>query len=173
MGRRNHRGDKVIDAVGAAAAAIGGAGSAWLVAVETGASPLVWASLAGAVGGFVGMRIMRAVPGVAGSKLTAFEPATIAFEDSADVLLLEDEVLLLEEVLVDSEPVSRVVQLFAPDSVATPGQMQARIERHLARGEGGEWDSPYRSRGDAIQRDEASVALHAALSDIRRTLGQR
>lgn len=173
MGRRDHRADRVVDAVGALAAAIGGAVSAWLAAIETGGPPLVWASLAAVVGALVGMRIMRAVPGRTGSKPTAFEPATIAFEDPSDVLLLEDEILLLEEVCVDPEPVSRVVQLFAPDSVATPGQMQARIERHLARGEGGEWDSPDRSRDNAIQRDEASAALHAALSDIRRTLRQR
>lgn len=170
MERRDHRADRVVDAVGASAAGIGAAATAWLVAIETGGPPLVWASLAGVVGVFVGSRIMRAVPGATAATLIPFETATIDFEDPSEVLLLEDEILLLDEVLVEPlvepepEPVSRVVQLFAPDAAATPGQMQARIERHLARNEDGEWDNA------ASQSDDASAALHAALSDIRRTL---
>lgn len=168
MERRDHRADRVVDAVGASAAGIGAAATAWLVAIETGGPPLVWASLAGVVGVFVGLRIMRAVPGATAATLIPFETAPIAFEDPSEVLLLEDEILLLDEPLVEPlvepEPVSRVVQLFAPDAAATPGQMQARIERHLARNEDGEWDNA------ASQSDDASAALHAALSDIRRTL---
>jgi hypothetical protein len=71
---------------------------------------------------------------------------------------LDDQPLMLEDVLVDVEPDSRVVQLFDPSAMPTPGQLKDRIDRHL---DGGTSHSP---------SPDASEALLAALADLRRSL---
>lgn len=70
----------------------------------------------------------------------------------------EPEALLLDDILASLGPDSRVVRMFAPDAIPTAGQLQARIDRHIA------------SDGHADRDDEAREALHAALADIRRSL---
>jgi hypothetical protein len=75
---------------------------------------------------------------------------------------MEDE-LILDDILAKLGPYSRVVRLFDRAAMPTPGQLNARIERHL--------------RGDAIpgtptaiQPADASHALHEALAELRRSL---
>jgi hypothetical protein len=73
----------------------------------------------------------------------------------ADRLTLESE-LVLDDVLVELETDSRVVRLFDPAAMPTPGQLQQRIDRHL-----GQRDSA---------PPDASQALHEALAELRRSL---
>jgi hypothetical protein len=66
--------------------------------------------------------------------------------------------LELDDILVEIASDSRVVQLFDPSAMPTPGQLKVRIDRHL---DGGTSHSP---------SPDASEALFAALADLRRTL---
>jgi hypothetical protein len=68
------------------------------------------------------------------------------------------EPLILDDVLADVSSDSRVVRLFDPAAMPTPGQLQARIDRHL---DGGTSHSP---------SPDASEALLEALADLRRSL---
>lgn len=75
----------------------------------------------------------------------------------------EQDVLILEDALTQPHPASRVVQLFASESLPTPGQIKERIDRHLA------GDSPRPADGRLSPLD-ASEALYAALDELRRSL---
>lgn len=68
------------------------------------------------------------------------------------------EPLVLDDILAELGPDSRVVRLFDPGAMPTPGQLNARIERHL----GG--DAPPATPQDASQ------ALHEALAELRRSM---
>ena len=70
-----------------------------------------------------------------------------------------DDALLLEDALGDAGPESRVVRLFAPEMIPTAGELQQRIDRHLA-------TVP---RPDLVVPD-ASDALYQALAELRRSL---
>ena len=69
--------------------------------------------------------------------------------------------LLLDDPLPAPAPDSRVVQLFAGGRMPTAGQLQQRIDRHLAAVE----------RPALVQQD-ASDALSEALAELRRSLRQ-
>jgi hypothetical protein len=69
--------------------------------------------------------------------------------------------LLLDDVLAELRPDSRVVQLFDPERMPTAGQLKSRIDRHLGRVAR---DAPARHAPDASQ------ALYDALADLRRSL---
>jgi hypothetical protein len=71
------------------------------------------------------------------------------------------EELLLDDVLAELKPDSRVVRLFNPADVPTAGELKARIDRHL-----GEGMNPAAPR----QQDD-SQALYDALANLRRSLG--
>jgi hypothetical protein len=71
---------------------------------------------------------------------------------------LDDRPLMLDDVLAGVKPNSRVVQLFDPASMPTPGQFKARIDHHV-----GEGTRHFPSA-------DASEALFAALADLRRSL---
>jgi hypothetical protein len=75
-----------------------------------------------------------------------------------------EEPLLLADPLPEPEPDSRVVQLFAPRPLPTPGELARRIDDHLE--QGGE------SRGGRVLDLEvdAAAALRQALGDLRRSL---
>jgi hypothetical protein len=68
-----------------------------------------------------------------------------------------EEALLLDDILAELGPESRVVRLFDPAAMPTPGQLQSRIERHLDR------------HPSAEQSSEATQALHDALAELRRS----
>ena len=70
----------------------------------------------------------------------------------------EAEPLVLDDILAELGPDSRVVRLFDPAAMPTPGQFSARIERHLA------GSSP------PAAAEDASQALHDALAELRRSL---
>lgn len=80
--------------------------------------------------------------------------------------------LLLTDPLDDLPEDSRVVRLFAPETLHVPGELAGRID---------EWLDGARTRlgerreaapdGHGPDASPASAALHAALADIRRSLG--
>lgn len=84
------------------------------------------------------------------------EPA--AFSNSGE----NGELLLDDPLVVD--PASRVVQLFARQQLPTAGQLKERIDRHLAAG------VVQSVREDEEPPADASAALYAALTDLRRSL---
>jgi len=69
-----------------------------------------------------------------------------------------DEPLELEDVLAEIGPEARVVRLFDPKRMPTPGQMKSRIDDHLAQGSAA--DAPI----------DASQALSDALAELKRSL---
>jgi hypothetical protein len=68
------------------------------------------------------------------------------------------EPLVLDDVLAELKPDSRVVRLFDPASMPTPGELKSRIDRHLAN------EAPTAGAPDATQ------ALHDALAELRRAI---
>lgn len=66
--------------------------------------------------------------------------------------------LVLDDILAELGPQSRVVKLFDPSAMPTPAQLNAKIEEHLRE-----------PRQEAGQGD-ASQALHEALAELRRSL---
>ena len=89
----------------------------------------------------------------------------------ADPTPFEEELLLTDPIEQPDED-SRVVRLFAPETLQVPGELAERIDDWLdgARSRlGAKGDEPRRGHGPAAS--PASAALHTALADIRRSLG--
>ena len=96
----------------------------------------------------------------------------VALEPWSDDEAAEDE-LLLDDPIASLDPDSRVIRLFQPEQpeplpepLPEPGQLVARIADYLGSGRGAA--SP--AVNEPVRHD-ASDALHAALADIRRSLG--
>ncbi len=68
------------------------------------------------------------------------------------------EELVLDDILAGIGPGARVVRLFDPAAMPSPGQLKSRIDRHL---NGGKPASP---------SPDDSQALHEALAELRRSL---
>jgi len=68
------------------------------------------------------------------------------------------EPLVLDDILAELGPDSRVVRLFDPAAMPTAGQLKDRIDRHLVNG-----TAP-------ASPPDASAALHEALAELRRSL---
>jgi len=66
--------------------------------------------------------------------------------------------LLLDDILAQLGPDSRVVRLFDPDAMPTPGQLKSRIDRHLEPAHG------------PPELPDAGQALHDALDELRRSI---
>ena len=104
--------------------------------------------------------------------------------DTEDALLLDqpvgDEALLLDDPLPVVGEDSRVVRLFAAHPLGAeparpltgPGEMIARIEDFLGQTHGSEATAERADGAGRAGAEDASVALHAALADIRRSLRQ-
>lgn len=108
-------------------------------------------------------------------RLAAFEivPLDPCGDDAGELLLTADmaragaapresaedaEELLLDDILAEIEPDSRVVRLFAP--LPTPGALRDAIDRHI----------DLQEAGDATVAPDASRALSEALAELRRSL---
>ena len=133
---------------------------------------------------WAGLRLGLPAPVTAGTVLAAFSAAFLVrrrtdadrltsiarFEAAAiepEELLLTDGVLLLDDPLVEPEPDSRVVRLFAPTE-PTPGELVDRITDFL-----GDNQRPVAEACEpaaAGRMVDASDALHAALANIRASL---
>ena len=80
--------------------------------------------------------------------------AEMALKPSA----IPSDELVLDDVLAALEPDSRVVRLFDPDQMPTPGEFKANIDLHLHRAQAG--PNP----------PDATQALSDALAQLRRSL---
>jgi hypothetical protein len=97
--------------------------------------------------------------------VAVFDVRDIGEPGMAELLLTErlepdapdDDELVLDDILAALGPQSRVVRLFDPAAMPTPGQLNQRIERHLV-------------KDDTAAPADASHALHEALAELRRSL---
>jgi len=145
-------------------------------ALRLGFSP-VSGALAAAVGGIAGWKVLTSVqPDAATFDLEFgslpeveqldelilndadryYPPANC--EEEADAAAEGGHPLVLDDVLARIDEGSRVVRLFDPAAMPTPGQLQSRIDRHLA------------SSASPGTPPDASKELHDALAELRRTL---
>jgi hypothetical protein len=69
-----------------------------------------------------------------------------------------EEPLVLDDILEQLSPDSRVVRLFDPAAMPTPAQLKSRIDRHLD------------GAAPEVQAPDASQALHEALAELRRAI---
>ena len=152
------------------AAAIFAAAVAYAVSWLTSSTLASGAGAAAAL--FAALQILRSIaPREQDYPLAEFEPAELVIADDVDELLLTDadrvdpapshdadDVLELDDVLSELGDGARVVRLFDVSAMPTPGQLKARIDRHL--------DQPHPQRATP----DASAALHDALAELRRSL---
>jgi hypothetical protein len=85
-------------------------------------------------------------------------PELLLTETSDQPAVAAEEPLVLDDILAELGPDSRIVRLFDPAAMPTPGQISARIDRHLAAG------------SSSAAAEDASQALHDALAELRRSL---
>lgn len=141
------------------------AGAALLFAAAVGYA--LWSAItaqaaaAGSVGAFAlclaGLRRVPAMPTASVVAAPGVTPvADLLAEADRSLAHAEDE-LVLDDILAALDSGSRVVRLFEPSMMPTPGQRKDRIDRHLDV-DGGTAPS------------DASQALHDALADLRRSL---
>lgn len=113
--------------------------------------------------GWTGLaRIGRDVPAFAISsfELGAVQPAPsdLPTQETLELTDLVEQPLELDDVLHEIGPGARVVRLFDPAAMPSPGELRARIDRHLGN-----------ERPSAAAPD-ASEALIEALTQLRRSL---
>lgn len=114
---------------------------------------------------------LHRIPADSRLPLPKFDLVHPAFEDHAEdeeieaLILTEEDIfalpadeLLLDDVLEEPGSDSRVVRLFAPGQLPTPGELKASIDRHL------------HARGHPTAIPDASEALSEALDQLRRSL---
>lgn len=102
--------------------------------------------------------------------MPAFEPAELEISEPDELVLTEAdmldaqptpserELLILDDILAELGPNSRVVRLFDRAAMPTPAKLKSRIDEHLERG-----------RPPSLVPD-ASQALSEALAELRRSL---
>jgi len=152
---------------GLAAALLGMAGGACLLLLGM-PREAVAASASLCLGALTVLRQVR--PEARRFRVRAFELAPVEFADRQEPDVLEltepvaDEPLELVDALPQAPEDSRVVQLFAPRPLPTPGELARRIDDHL---EGGGDE-----RGGKVLELEvdAAAALRQALGELRRSL---
>ncbi|WP_426267215.1 hypothetical protein [Sphingomonas sp. LHG3443-2] len=153
---------------GLAAGLLGMAGGACLLLLGLPREAIVAATLL-CLGSLALLRQVR--PEARRFRVRSFDLPPVEFtvsEPEAHVLelteLVADEPLELVDELPEAPEDSRVVQLFAPRPLPTPGELARRIDHHLE--QGGE------SHGGKVLELEvdAAAALRQALGDLRRSL---
>jgi len=117
---------------------------------------------------FISLLVLRSIgPSDREFALGQFALAELAFEELDELLLTEaDKIdsstgnneLVLDDVLANLGDDSRVVRLFDAAAMPTPGQLRARIDRHLDQAR------------PASEAPDASAALHEALAELRSSL---
>lgn len=147
-------------AADAAASAMLGSAAAFAMVSAGAAQPLGFAlgALAG-VGAWAALR--RIAPERAELPLAAFTPVEPALVETEELLLTEAEQVEPPELLLDVSmrhfgAGSRVVRLFDPAAMPTPGELKSRIDRHL--------------KGEARTACDDSQALFDALAELRSSL---
>ena len=157
--------DRAASALFAAAAAF--AAYAGLAPRSAGVLPAAESAGVAALTYLLSYRLLSAVqPRARRLPVPVFDVRQIGEAELPELLLAERyeepaatgrEPLVLDDILAEIAPDSRVVRLFDPAAMPTPGQLNARIERHLT------GDSPMAAPHDASQ------ALHEALEELRRS----
>ena len=179
--------EKAVDRSAAAlfALACGYAAHPWFAAV---AGPLLFAktAAAGVFAYLLCLRALASVqPQSRKLRVPAFDLREIATDEPAELLLTEryepdellltdryepdelllteryestEEPLVLDDILEQLSPDSRVVRLFDPAAMPTPAQLKSRIDRHLD------------GAAPEVQAPDASQALHEALAELRRAI---
>ena len=160
--------EKNIDRAASALFAAAVAYAAYALLAPHSARPLPGAESAGiaALAYLLGVRALHAVqPQPRRLPVPVFDVRQIEDAELPELLLdehheepggIEQQPLVLDDILAEVEPDSRVVRLFDRAAMPTPGQLNARIERHLT--------------GDPSAPHDASEALHEALEELRRSL---
>jgi len=120
--------------------------------------PLAAVAAAGTIALAIGVVTMRLAGGAPIEAEAGFEPVPLV-----DAVLVDE--LLLDDPLVEMEPDSRVVQMFARQE-RTPGELVLRIEDYLSDGR----RTPAPEAAVEQRSVDASTALHAALANIRASL---
>ena len=85
-------------------------------------------------------------------------PELLLTERLAASQTAKEETLLLDDILAELGPDARVVRLFDPSKMPSPGELQSRIDRHLE------------AQPTPQQSADAAEALHAALSALRQSI---
>lgn len=171
MGPGKERVERGLDVAAAALLA----GAAGFAAYELASRSVALTAAAAALVFAVSLWLLRMVaPEPQLFDLAGFAVRTLDF-DEPDELLLTEQVeliltdadrlrpdgshgeLILDDILEQLGPQSRVVRLFDRAAMPTPGQLSSRIERHLER------------ERDTAPAD-ASEALYDALAELRRSL---
>lgn len=122
-----------------------------------------FAAVGAAIAFVAGFRALRAVqPEAALFELAQFDGRDLELVQVEELLLtdadrIDPPELLLDTALAHFGPDSRVVRLFDPAAMPTPGELKARIDRHL---DGSSQAAPA----------DASQALYDALAELRRSL---
>jgi hypothetical protein len=184
-GRREERIEAAVDRM---AAALFGLACGWIASALTSASLGEWqrwacVAASAIIGYLLANRVLQQVAArTAQYPIRAFSPRDLDLGEQDELLLTElpelllteqvelvltdaDRVapapglLVLDDVLAELGPESRVVRLFDPAAMPSPRQLNARIEQHLRDGV-----------SEAAPPD-ASQALHDALAELRRSLG--
>lgn len=149
---------------GLAAAVLGAAAGACLLLLGLAREGVAAAAILTLLA-LAGLRQVRPEPRRFTLPAFAVVPAEVT---EPDVLELTDEVSAEPLELIDAVPEqdeeSRVVQLFAPRELPTPGELARRIDHHL----GGQAEQ----RGGSVLELEidAAAALRQALGELRRSL---
>jgi hypothetical protein len=96
-----------------------------------------------------------------------FDLFTIPVEPTVEELLLTEvhapksevpDALVLDDILAELGPDSRVVRLFDRTAMPTPAQLKSRIDAHLDRST------------TEVRAPDATQALHEALAELRRSM---
>ena len=91
-------------------------------------------------------------------ELEPIEPTELLLTERLDQPSRGTDPLLLDDILAELGPDSRVVRLFDPASMPTAGDLRLRIEKHLD------------GEATAARSSDAAQALHEALAELRRSI---
>ena len=157
-----------IDRTASGLFAVAAAYAAWMLLADVLARPSRMAALAAVgMGAYLAAaRLLGAVqPEARRLPVPVFDVREMEPIEPDELLLTEryapvaaEEPLVLDDVLAEIEPDSRVVRLFDPAAMPTAGELERRIQRHLVRG------------APPAPPHDASQALHDALAELRKSL---
>lgn len=162
--------ETAVDRVAAALLAIasGYAAFVWLAASSRGPLLVGEALAVGVLAYFISARLLSSVrPRTRKLPVPIFDVREVEPLHASEPLLLKtsdvwqqpaEEPLLLDDILAEIGPDSRVVRLFDPAAMPTAGELKSRIDRHLD------------GQASAAQSSDAAQALHDALAELRRSI---
>ena len=165
--------EKTVDGAAAGLFALACGYAAW-VWFSAAAAPAVAGAETGAAAAFAYLLSFRALsrvqPEAPRLPVPIFDVRDVEPVEATELLLTErlepqpeslhstEDALLLDDILAELAPDSRVVRLFDPAAMPTAGELKSRIDRHLD--------------GEAVEArtSDAAQALHDALAELRRSI---